>query len=467
MKHLHLRHFVTLLVVGLLAASVFAQPGEGQGPGPREPGQRFEGIKDRLIQAVDATEEQQKQIEQILDTHAQAVKNWQAENKDKIKAAMDKLKEARQADDKEALQAAREELKKVHQGRLELRETLKKQLAEVLSKEQMEKATQTLEPKRRMRGKMDGKDPKGPRGMRGKMDGKGPQGRRGMRGKMKGKCPDGPCDMKGKKDGKGMPRRPGGQWGKGPGMGLGQLDLTDAQKEQIKGIMKDAHEQAKASKDQKAKREIMKTALKKVHDEVFTDAQRTKAKELRRKHHPLAGIATDEQMDKADDIMMAAGEEIVKAKTPKERQAILKAARDKINNEVLTEEQRKKLDEQRKQRREKVRDKFLAGLGLTEEQQAKADKILDDAHKKAMSTDDHIERQMIMLQAHKQIRDEVMTEQQRNKFKEMGKRGLGPKGRRGPKDRPEGPRGPQGGPGGPDRGPQPQDGPPDEDVNED
>ena len=89
-------------------------------------------MKAKLIEAVGATDEQKTQIDQILETHAQAIKNWQTENQDKIKAAREKFQAAQKAH--------QEEMKTIRESRKELQTNLKKQLGEVLSKEQMEKA---------------------------------------------------------------------------------------------------------------------------------------------------------------------------------------------------------------------------------------------------------------------------------------------------------------------------------------
>ena len=200
--------------------------------------------------------------------------------------------------------------------------------------------------------------------------------------------------------------------------------------------MKEARTKAKEEKDAKAKKEIFEAARKKVHDEVFTDEQRAKAKELRRKHNPLAGIATDEQIDKADEIMKAAFKEATDVKDPKEKRKIIKAAQDKIENEILTEEQRTKLKEKRSQQRRNMRNQFLGKVGLTEEQQAKADAIMDEAMAKAKDVEDPKEHFKIMAEARKKIRDEVFTDEQREELKKMWNKHHGPRGPRGRGNRP-------------------------------
>jgi Spy/CpxP family protein refolding chaperone len=255
-------------------------------------------------------------------------------------------------------------------------EEFKKQLAQVLNKEQMHQATEILKPKRHHRGK-------------GGQFGKG----------------------------EGHHRR------KGQGGYLRQLKLTNEQRADIRKIMKDARKDAQAAKDRDAKRKIFAKARKKVFSTVLTAQQRKKVKELRRKDHPLYGIATDKQIDRANKIMARAHKAAVKAKTPEERRKINAAARKKIYDEVLTADQRKKLDERRKQRRAKMCKRFADKIGLSDEQQAQARKIMDKAREKAQDAKTRQEKHKIMRAAHEKIRKEVMTDEQREKLKDMRPRG--------------------------------------------
>jgi Spy/CpxP family protein refolding chaperone len=70
---------------------------------------------------------------------------------------------------------------------------------------------------------------------------------------------------------------------------LEKLDLTPAQKTEVKAILKAAHEKAQNAADPAAKREIFKGAMKKIVTTVLTPAQREKLKELRQeaknRHH--------------------------------------------------------------------------------------------------------------------------------------------------------------------------------------
>jgi len=68
-----------------------------------------------------------------------------------------------------------------------------------------------------------------------------------------------------------------------------KLGLTADQKEQVKAILKAAHEQAKAATDPEAKKKIMHEAFAKIQTTVLTDAQRTelaKMKEQWKANHP-------------------------------------------------------------------------------------------------------------------------------------------------------------------------------------
>jgi len=393
----NLKTMSVLLVVGCLSLVALAEgpgggqgygPGQGRGQGLGRGGRGRADIKAKLIAAAEPTDEQLPQIEQIFDTHRQAMKNWHNENRDKIKAAREKLRQARQGDDEAARTAARKELRAINKGRRALREDLKKQLAQVLSEEQMKKVCDAIRP----------------RGGKGGHFGKGS-------GKGKGHY---------------------GRKGHGPGGYLSQLKLTDEQQAKVKEIMKAACKDAQAAEDRHAKRTIFAKARKKVFDSVLRADQRKKVKELRRKDHPLYGIATDKQIDRANKIMAKAHKAAAKAKTPEERRKINAAAREKVRKEVLTADQRKKLNERHKQRRAKMRKRFADKVGLSDKQQTQARKIMDEAREKARLAKTRQERREIMRAAHEKIRKEVMTDEQREKLEDLRPHGKRCGNRRGP-----------------------------------
>jgi len=103
----------------------------------------------------------------------------------------------------------------------------------------------------------------------------------------------------------GRPGAPGaGQWGRGagpgqpgmPGMaGLGRLDLTDQQREQVRTIMQEAHQQAQKAEDRDQRQKILKDAWDKAVKDVLTDQQRQKLEEMKqRRPKPQEGKAGHE-----------------------------------------------------------------------------------------------------------------------------------------------------------------------------
>jgi Spy/CpxP family protein refolding chaperone len=127
----------------------------------------------------------------------------------------------------------------------------------------------------------------------------------------------------------------------GPFAGL--ENLTDAQKEQIKAIM----DQAKADAE-KAAREIMDAAQKKVAETVLTDEQR-KAVAARKPagEGPLARLAalnlTEDQKAQIKAIQEQAKADAKAADNEQARREIMQAAEKKIAETVLTDEQRGQL----------------------------------------------------------------------------------------------------------------------------
>jgi Spy/CpxP family protein refolding chaperone len=73
-----------------------------------------------------------------------------------------------------------------------------------------------------------------------------------------------------------------------------KLGLTDAQKEQVKTILKAAREEAKTATDRAAKIQIFKDAREKIRTTVLTDEQRTKLDEMKakwRENHKGGAVA--------------------------------------------------------------------------------------------------------------------------------------------------------------------------------
>lgn len=131
-----------LLALGMLVVPALGQEDEPGRPRRRDRGARAnrgEARLDRIIQSLNLTEGQKEPVAQKLKTHQDAVQNYQKENREDMQAARKAMQEARQSGDKEAIAAAEKALK-VHQDALRrLRGDLEKQLADVLTPEQMTK----------------------------------------------------------------------------------------------------------------------------------------------------------------------------------------------------------------------------------------------------------------------------------------------------------------------------------------
>lgn len=132
-----------------------------------------------------------------------------------------------------------------------------------------------------------------------------------------------------------------------------KLSLTDDQKAKAKEIMQQARKDAQVATDKAEKRKIMQAAREKIRDTVLTDAQREQLLEMR---HPLLskmgekiGI-TDQQKQQIKDIWKQAAKDIQGATDKAAKQKIVRDAMKKIHDTVLTDDQRKKMEELRKNR---------------------------------------------------------------------------------------------------------------------
>lgn len=141
---------------------------------------------------------------------------------------------------------------------------------------------------------------------------------------------------------------------------LEELGLSEEQKDQARQIMSEAREQAGQAGSRKEKREILLAARKKVHDEVFSDEQQEKARKLRHEHmkkragrHMNRLGFSDEQKAQARQIMSEAREQAKQAKTPEEKRTLFREAKEKVRQEVMTDEQREKVERHRRARKHK------------------------------------------------------------------------------------------------------------------
>lgn len=116
---------------------------------------------------------------------------------------------------------------------------------------------------------------------------------------------------------------------------------------------------------------------------------------------------TDEQKAKVKEIM---------EKARKDAEEIMKAAREKIAKEVLTDEQREKFA---KMGPAGPHGAAMKELGLSDEQRAKIKEIMEKAREDAEAADEPREKHKIMQAAHEKVMKDVLTDEQREKFKKI------------------------------------------------
>jgi len=307
MKRWYLTPAIWLLAAIVLAPSLPARGEDNPGKEAKSlrAGRAHRGEWDKLrarrlrelIQSMDLSDEQEAQVRQILQTQRQAVMNWRRENAGKFAELREKLQEARKAQDKAAVEAAIKEMKELGEARKQLHEDLIDQLKKVLDKEQMAKIKRFFADIRR-------------RGRRGAM----------LLGAIK------------------------------------RLDLSEEQKAAARKILQAAKAQANKAEKPEEKAEIMFAAFAKIRKEVLTDEQRKKLEEMRerwgRGRRGAFGRLdlTDEQKEQIEAIREQAREKAKAAETRQARREIRREAIKKIIEEVLTDEQRRKLHQGRGQR---------------------------------------------------------------------------------------------------------------------
>ncbi len=146
-------------------------------------------------------------------------------------------------------------------------------------------------------------------------------------------------------------------------------------------------------------------------------------------HHAGAGgdmfrslDLTEEQREAAKEIMSAAREQAKDVEDHQKRRGIMREAFGKIKQEVLTDEQREKLAKMREHGSRQSRPwAIFARLKLTDEQRGEMKEILDAAREKAKDVEDPQKRRGIMLEACGKVKQDVLTDEQREKLGKMWK----------------------------------------------
>ncbi|MBS3821376.1 MAG: hypothetical protein GVY16_09105 [Planctomycetes bacterium] len=135
-----------------------------------------------------------------------------------------------------------------------------------------------------------------------------------------------------------------------------KVNLTEQQQAQRKEIMQAAIEKAKNAEGREKGR-IMRQARRQVFETVLTDEQRATIQQARRENSPLGKVgATDEQFARIEAIIKEAREQAQTAESRQQRRDIMIAARKRIAEDVLTDEQRETMKEMRKQWRQRMKE---------------------------------------------------------------------------------------------------------------
>ena len=136
------------------------------------------------------------------------------------------------------------------------------------------------------------------------------------------------------------------------------LNLSDEQKVQVKGILVQAKADAAKAATPAEKRQVWLAARATIRDKVLTADQRQKAQLMLRRiglRHAFAQLGlTAEQKTQARDIFKQARLDAKQAPDKAAKQAIWKVAFEKVKTQVLTDPQRKQLEEMKARRQAKT-----------------------------------------------------------------------------------------------------------------
>ena len=323
----HVLKLAVMCLAGLLVGPVFAQD-EGARPrarrGDREAARRAGGDRGaradrgkertaKMLEELKLKKEQEAPVQQILTTHQQQMAQWMQQNGPVMRELLGKLRGGRGRRGEDAPEqpkvsdderkAATEKIRELQKQRLELTQNVLKQLKDVLTEEQMAVARRHLG--QRSRGRASGP----------------------------------------------------------PLWALGQLGLSQEQQAKV-GEMRTAAREAMKDKDRAGRAKAMQETWDAIVKDVLTDEQRKKLEELQKRGPSARGAMggtyagldlTDKQNKKIQEIMAEARKKIQATEDRDAKRQAYMDARKKIADEVLTAEQREKLEKSRKQRMEGAR----------------------------------------------------------------------------------------------------------------
>jgi Spy/CpxP family protein refolding chaperone len=266
-----------------------------EGQGPRE-GRRFgEEILKRMKEELKLTGEQETQLRQILETARQTAIDWQKEHEEELTTLWEKFRKARENQDTEAMRELGAKFRELFEPQRTVWEDFAVKLKEVLTEEQAAKAQEML---RRRRSS-----------------------------------------------------------GVAPLSALRNLKLTPEQQAKVNEIIRTARAKVAEIQDPADKRKKMQqadeAAMKKIEEEVLTEEQRRQLDRYRRRMRTerdpgrmYQGLdLSDEQQERINEILQKAATEAAQAENGQDRQEKWRAAHRKIVEEVLTDEQQRKLRE--------------------------------------------------------------------------------------------------------------------------
>ena len=136
---------------------------------------------------------------------------------------------------------------------------------------------------------------------------------------------------------------------------------------------------------------------------------------------------TDAQKDHVWQVLQAAKAQVKATEDANKRMELIRGAYDKIKSEVLTAEQRTKLEELMQRPGRPLQTRFM-GVELTLAQTQQAEAIRREATTKARDVQDREERRKIMQESTQRIMKEVLTDEQRRQIESAGQPPGGPIG---------------------------------------
>ncbi len=288
---------VTMVGMLLVGPAALAQERD-QPRQPARPGERASPVAQyqRIIGQLNLEGDQQARAKQILETFSQAMDNWQKQHGEQLRDLQAQLRTATEERDQAKGRQLRAEIAKLTADQEKQRDKANAQLLEVLKGEQKERFVRALLGNRRLVS---------------------PVAR--VR------------------------------------LALKLLELNRSQTEQSEKILAAAEAEAEKAENPRERGQAMQKAIEEIKTKVLADEAKGKKLDellgLGGGEGFLAGLnLTEEQQKKVREIMDEANKKAAQAE-PEQRRAIRREAFQKIQNEVLTEQQREELGRRREQMR--------------------------------------------------------------------------------------------------------------------